>query len=596
MGEIMRAVSAAGRRLWINRLLWALIVAGTAALIVLAVLRIAQQAFSLSVQWDRVALAAAGVAAVGAFAWSIATRPRASASARALDEAAGLRESLSTALSLGEPRDAWSKLVVDEAKARAAGVDVRKAIPIEAPRGWHWPVVAAVGLLLAWLMPGLDLLGSKASKEEEKARQQELIAVKQEVKENREELQKLVAKVSPELAQNLAEPSKPEEPKAGESAKPEQIRAAEMKRLTDLVERLEAVAQGEKGMNLDAKKDLMANLRLPGSSPLDQTFRAMSKGDFSAANKALSELKAKLGDNSLSEADKKKLAEALKNLADQLNKAGDANKELAKALEQAGADPKQAAEFAKQLAANPDLAKAAAEALKNLSPEQREQLAKQLAAKAKAAQQASRMSKSMNQAGECMSSGDMEGASEAMAEMGDQLSDAELSQAEMAALDAALSECRGQMAAMGAGMCEGNGSEAGWGEQQGEWSEGDSNRLGSGNGGSAGRAFGARRGSSPTDFAQTQEKIKTQTGRGPVIGRQYVKGEVVVGESRLEFAEAVEASSKAAAEALSNGEVPPELRGTVKAYFGRLRNLTKPAEQTKPAETKPADSKPAGTP
>ena len=51
-----------------------------------------------------------------------------------------------------------------------------------------------------------------------------------------------------------------------------------------------------------------------------------------------------------------------------------------------------------------------------------------------------------------------------------------------------------------------------------------------------------------------------------------------------EFAEAVEASTKTASEALTAGEVPPELRKTVQSYFGALK---KKADQTKPAD-KPA--------
>jgi cytochrome c556 len=587
MSEITRAVRSAGRRLFIMEILRALVFSAFIALCLMTLLRLVQQTLGLAVAWETVAILAGSIAAAGTLVWSLIARPKDARSARILDERAELRESLSTALSIGTPKEPWAQLVVDSARQKAASVDIRRAIPIEAPSRWHWPLAAALALGIAWTLPQWDLLGKKAKREEEAARQQEVIAVSQTIEENKKKLDEMLAKVAPDLKADQAEGNKPDATEPTPIQKPEQLRAAEIKRLTDLTEKLEAKAGGEKGMQAEALKNIMAQLRHPGDSPMNDLFKSLSKGDFSQANQALSDMKAQLAKNDLSEEEKKKLADAMQKLADQLQKNADASKELAKALEQAGADPQQAAELAKQLAANPDLARKALEAMKNLSPEQKEQLAKQLTAKAKAAKQASKMAQSMSQCSKGLCDGEMGEASDAMSEMGGQLSEMEMSEAEMKAMAQTMDELRKQMLSMcQGGNCngEGEGKGEGWQTQTGQWREGDSNRMGgTGGGGGPGKGQGDRSGSTPTDFAAEQQKLKTKTGKGPIIGKQYVRGEQIVGESSAEFVQVVESSGKVAAEALSNGEVPPELRKTVQSYFGALKKQAEKTGETKPA-------------
>lgn len=587
MSEITRAVRAAGRRLLIMEVLRGLAFSIFVALAAMVALRIVQQTFGLAVEWRAVTILGGSIALAGTLVWSFVARPREAKSAMVLDERAGLRESLSTALSIGTPTEPWAQLVVETARQKAASVKVAEVLPIEAPRRWHWPLAAALALGIAWCLPTWDVLGRKARREEEVARKQEVIAVKQEIQENKKKLDEMIAKVAPELKNETGDPSKPEAPQANSPQKPEQMRAAEMKRLTDLAEKLKAKAGGEKGMQQEALKELMNQLRHPGESALDDVYKSLSKGDFNAAQQALEEMKAKLSKGELSPEDRKKLAEALAKLSEQLDKQSQGEKDLAKALEKAGADPQNAAQMAKDMMSNPEGIKKALEAMKNMTPEQREKLAKELAAKAQACKNASKMSKSMSKCSNAMNNGEMGEASEAMSEMSSQMSEAELSESEMESLEQAMKECESQMAALGKcmGNCEGGDSNE-WQTQTGDWKEGDSNKFGSGGGGGPGKGFGDRSGSSPTDFATERAKINTKTGKGPIIGKQYVKGEQIAGESVAEFAEVVEASEKSASEALSKGEVPPELRKTVQSYFGALKAQTKKAEDKKPEESK----------
>ena len=599
MSEITRAVRAAGRRLFIIEVLRALVLSAFVAISLMVALRLVQQVFGLAVEWRTVLILSGSIAAAGTLVWSLVSRPRELHSARVLDERANLRESLSTALTIGTPKEAWSQLVVDSARQKAATVKVGQAIPIEAPRRWHWPLAAALALGIAWTLPTWDVLGRKAKREEEATRKQEVIAVKQEIQENKKKLDDMLAQVAPELKNEQAAPSKPEELQPASVQKPEQIRSAEMKRLTDLAEKLQAKANGDKGAQLEALKEMMAQLKHPGDSAMNDLYKSMAKGDFSKANEALSELKSKLAKGELSDAEKKKLAEAMQKLADQLQKQSDVSKDLAKALEQAGADPKEASELAKQLAANPDMIKKALEQMKNLSKEQRDKLQKEMESKCKAGQKASKMGKSAKKCAGGMQQGDSAQAGDAMNEMSGEMAEAELSDKELEAMDQALKECEKQLAALGQcnGNCNGEGDSDKWESQEGSWKEGDSNKMSKGGkGGGPGKGQGDRSGSTPTDFAAERQKIKTQTGKGPIISKQYVKGEQITGESYAEFTEAVEASSKTASEALSNGDVPPELRKTVQSYFGALKQKAKAADASAPAPEKPSEKAPEKAP
>lgn len=581
MSEITRVVRAAGRRLFVMEVLRALVLSVFVAVSLMVVLRIVQQVFGLAVEWRAVMILGGSIAAAGTLVWSLVARPRPMQAARVLDERANLRESLSTALSIGAPKEAWSQLVVDSARQKAAAVKVSAAIPIEAPKRWHWPLAAALALGIAWTLPAWDVLGRKSKRQEEETRQKELIAVKQEIQENKKKLDDLLAQVAPELKNEQGAQPRPEEVQPA-ALKPEQLRAAEMKRLTDLAEKLQAKANGEKGMQMEALKQLMSQLKHPGDSPMNDLYKSLAKGDFSKANEALNEMKAKLAAGDMSEADKKKLAEAMQKLAEQLEKQGDVSKDLAKALEQAGADPKEASDLSKQLAANPDMIKKALEAMKNLTPEQREKLQKEMESKCKAGQKAGKMGKAAKKCAGGMQQGDMGEASEGMGDLSDEAKEGELTQEELEKMDQALKACEGQLAGLG-GQCQGEGSNDEWQQQEGDWQEGDSNKQGQGGkGGGPGKGFGSRKGSTPTEFSTEQQKMKVKTGQGPIIGKQYVKGEQVVGESSAEFAQAVEASDKTAQEALSNGEVPPELRKTVQSYFGALKQKAKAAEPAAP--------------
>lgn len=195
-----------------------------------------------------------------------------------------------------------------------------------------------------------------------------------------------------------------------------------------------------------------------------------------------------------------------------------------------------------------------------------------------------------------------------------ELSEAEMLKEDMQNLDAALEEAKDQLAELSKGMSEGQGmlakgegrgkGKGGSGENEGEgngdgeggWKPGESaGKNGRGSGGPGQSQGGVSPEAQASDFEFKKEKANTQTQGGPVIGSRLVYGEAVKGEATAEVSEAVEASTREAAEALETMQIPREYHDAVKHYFGRMQEKVKKdskgAEPTKPKENsqKPAE-------
>ncbi len=579
MNEINRVIRSASWRLWVIDLFRTLAVSLTVGLAGVLIARVVERTFGLSFPWMRPygGIFAAVGAAVGiaAVVWSVVLRKKSAAVALELDERAGLREALSTALCVAKSTDPWSQAVVETARTSAAGVKVREAIPIQAPRFWPAPLGTAGVLAILWFtLPSFDVLGILKKKTEVQQQQQKLVEVKADIKAKDEKLAEMLAKAKVEMKPDDSASKAAD--KGMEPQKPEDIQRAAVKKLTDLADRLNAMKTGEKAEQAQALKDAMRQLKQPGDGPLNDFSRNLAAGKFDKADAALQDLAQKLNDGAMSEAQKQQLKEQMKNLSDQLKKVSESNKDLEKKLAAAGMDPKKAAELAKELAKNPDALKKAIEQMKNLTPEQKEKLKQMAEAASKSSQQSQSMSESMSKMSEGMDkSGMSQEGQEGMQQMGAELGQAEMIAQEMDSLNAALSETQAQLSELGEGM----GGEPGNMEGDphlGDWQEGDSQlSRGNGSGGPGRGNYGGARPENAADFSINKEKAKVATGKGPIIGTRLVQGDQVKGDSLAEFGAAADAAERAAAEAIDNQLVPRELQGSVKSYFGRLTDKGK---------------------
>ncbi len=593
MNQIYSIVSRASWRLTLIHWLRTLAVLATVAIALAIIARLVERVFGLGAHfapvWGEVALWAPIAVLVLATAWSLFRRKSTSAVARELDERAGLREALSTAICFEKSQDAWGRAVVENAQRTAATVQVGRAIPIEAPRYWPVPVGAALAFLVVWIaVPVIDVLGIWAKQTAAEDRIREVTEVKADVQQRTDKVKEMLAKAKIEFVDEQgAEASAEQKPTDND---PEAIRRAAVKKLTEMTDKLEGMKEGEKADQMEALKEAMRQLRQPGPGPLDEFSRSLARGDFNKAQEALQQLQQQLASGDMSPEQREEAKKQAENLAKQLEKIAENKEALAKKLEEAGLDKEKAKELLEKATTDPQALKEALEQTKGLSEEQKQELMQMCKSGMGACQSAENMSEALSKMAQGMTQeGLQQQGAEGMQELSQELSSAEMLESDMENLDAALEEAKQQLAelggqCMGDGECNGNGDQPGKGGQGG-WRQGSSNKRGQGSGG-PGQGSGASPEAEAVDFTVEKNKAKTKTGQGPIIGTRLVYGPQVKGESKAQFSEVVAASSAAAAEAVESQQVPRELHNAVKHYFGTLEGKVKPE---KPAE-KPAES------
>ncbi|MBC6953136.1 MAG: hypothetical protein DWB46_02950 [Leptolyngbya sp.] len=571
-------MAAAGRRLFLVRLLASLTVTLTAALGALLVLRVADKLVLLGLPWLWVFAAAIGSAVVIALVWCV-VRPLGSlAVARVVDESAGLRQTLSTALCVERSDDPWSRAVVESASETARRVVVRDAVPIAGPRTWPAPAVVGLVLVVVWfVMPQFDLRGALAAEREREQEEKAIAEAKADALQSEQKIRELLAKSN--LGDGLGDALGDREAQIDKPQTAEEVRRAAIRKLTSLTERLAAEQSGEKGQKLDALQEMLRQLRTPGRGPMTELSRELAKGNFDKARQMLDELAQKMGDGSMSPEEREQLKAQLENLARQMQQLAEQKTSLEQALRQAGMSGEQA----KEAAANPQALQKALENMQNLSPEQKQQLQQMAEAMSKSGEQCSAMGEAMSRMAQGMGQSGMsqEGMS-GMESLAGQLSELELLSQEMGGVNAAMQEAMAQLNKLGQslGECEwGQCSGTGLAGMTGSWKPGSNMGQSMGSGG-PGQGNGEGPEEEAADFMVNRVKAKVQTTAGPIIGSRLVEGDSVKGEALAEFATAVEVSSQEAAEALQTMQVPREYHGAVKHYFGTLEERVR-AERAK---------------
>ncbi len=575
MTEINRILKQAAWRLFVIDLLSTLAICLSAALVGLIVVRVLHALGVWPIGWVETFVGAGALTVVGALVWSLVRRSNRLGVARALDERADLRESISTALCVQGSQDPWAQAVVETARDRARRVIVKDAIPVTAPRLMPLPLACAAALLIAWFSLPREFTFS-AGADDAKAKQEQITAVKAEIKAKEEAIAEKLKAANVDLGLD-----EPEEAEKAEPTSPEEIQRAAMRRLTRMEDRLSEMLKSDKANTLEAMKEKLEQLRQPGPGPLDELTRALQKGDMAQAKEKLSELAEKLKNQDMSAEQKDQLKDQMEKLAAQMDQLANDRQKLEQALQQAGLSP----EHAKQAAADPEAIKKALENMKHLTEEQKKQLADAAKSLNEACKNCNGLGESLSKMAQGLSEmGLSSEAMEGLEQLAGQLSEMEMIQCEMDALSAAMSECQGQLASLGQGMCEG-GQSGGMGECDGlgEWAAGASDRFGSGTGGPG----KGNRPDSPEEqaapFTRQTEKSPANMGQGPIIAQRLVQGDQIRGEATAEFSAVANIAGQAATEAIDNKLVGLEWHGPLKHYFGRLEARGKsaqPAEQS----------------
>ncbi len=628
MNEITRVLRKAKGRVVLSRALTGLVVLSTAAVVCVIALIVIERSGLAQVRWDQAVIFGPMGILAGTVLWAVIRLPNQQQVARVVDEGADLKESLSTALHVASASDPWSRAVVASASGVAPGVNLKKAVPVRAPRHWPMPFVVAMAAFVLWIvLPSFDILGKKAEAKKLAEDQQRAEAQRKEAEKAKAQVDKIVAKVdalNPEKGEG--DKSKAlEENQALKQKNPEEIRRAAIRTLTSAMEKIDAAKQSASAQSTQTMLEKLKQLRTPGVGPLSELSNALAKGNISEAKDQLDKLAKDLASSKLSEKDKEKLAEQLEKMSKQLANLAKDQSALEKALKDAGIDPaaaKDAQQLAEALKNNSQLSEQQKQALQNLQQalqntnnacQNMSQSMQQMAQACKNPQggeqqgsgqnaQAGQQQGQQGQEGQQGEQGQQQGSgmsqqmAQAMDELSDQLSQMEMAEAEMKSMEATAAEAKQQLQALseGMGQCDSPGmgaADKGGLGGNGAFKDGQSQGDGAGRGGPGISQGGGGMGESAAAESWQKIKAKTEDTGGAPIGTMLIQGEQVKGESRQQFATIAAAAEQEATEALENNVIERQYHDLVKHYFGQL--AAKSNAENKPA---PKPDAKTGTP
>lgn len=629
MSIIEEKIRQAQRRLWLNRWLhafgWSL--AGAYSLWLLGWL--VNRLFSIypfPPIWTLIGAAVAGVAA--SIFWLIMTRDPRLAAAAAFDEAAGLRERLSTSLAIKhDSPDAFEAAVVQDAAQRVATLSPRVFLPVRWPGSLSLSSLILVAAALSLLLPEFDLLNRKSGADQRQAqadvnsRTQAVLARADSTMNRIAEQNKLdidTVQTKPQGSVKMPMRADPEVRRRDALKKLGRMQSAIKDKMGD--EKFEALKETKKRLrNLHQKSDAIAEMSELISTMADSRFDesrkavkqlqeklAKMKSDASAKPEDIRELENSLGNTAkkLQNAAEKSAKEQAEQQTRELQNAGLTRDEAQRVLQELSRrDPEQLLKLAKELGERLKKEGVTEEQMKK----KLEKLQQQMKANEQSKEQSDKLGEKMSEAARRMQAANMDGAEQSLEELGEQLSELEQMEQQLNDLDSQLSEleqleddinneqennqqsqsgecksCNGTghrpdgatcPTCSGSGQCRGGGNQS---------AGKDGSRAGVGTGSSDHTA--------DLDAETVSRKAKTRFSRGGgIVGQRVIRDRQLGGPSTAVVSDAGSADEIEDSNAVERERIPRAYRKGVKRFFDR--------QDEEPAEVTPSDNKkmPAGT-
>ena len=570
MSNMDRQVRRARRRVWVN--IWlqlacrVAVVATLAAVVFYKTMQVIEHPVPL---WLVAGVTGAGVFVVSVV-WSRMRAPSLHQAAVMLDDAAGLRERVSSSLYLSKSSDPFARAVRQDAESSVASLTVSKHLRLRRPRSLPAACAAVVVALAVLLVPVSWLRSAQVTRQHERS-----VLVNQTKARVKSRLASFVkkARTNPALSDLKADLDKLAAMPAEKMTEPRGIRNEALKKIDKLADAVRRQRRAERFDKAKEFRKMMRRLKEPPGPDGDvrKLTRQLAAGDFKSAKETIRRMQEQLA--TLKQDSDKKFAETMKKqldrLARQLEKVADA-KALKKTLAQAGIKKQDVKRMLERLTKQ-DIEKVKKQLEKSGMTQQQIQKTVQQMRKQQGAQQMARkMSKAMRSAAQA--SGDMQ-MGEAMSSLeaaADQLSEMETMEQQKKELESALSDldnlkdqmdqdcpdCHGtgQVNGRRCKRCGGSGMDSGRGMGQG--------KLGKGRGGLA------RSRATDVDFKIERQHVKTTKGR--IIGQFLVDGKQVRGQAGEKIVEVVSAAERDATDAINRDRVPRQYQKALKLYFSRL--------------------------
>lgn len=557
MEEIKRQVSRARRRMITEQFLsvatWSLFAALLISVLAIAIPKIWVVSFAGDTwTWSWLG-GGLGAGFLLACVWTYYVRRSAMEAAVEIDRRFGLKERVSSTLSL-EPRDLESEAgqaLMSDAARRVARVNVGEQFGVK----MNWRTLLPLGPALA---AGLLFLAPDAQKPAAASGSTTAAAARQQVKVAAENAKKALQERQKRAAESglteLNDMMKELERVYDELSKKDVDRKPAMVKLNDLAKTLEK-RRGDLG-DKDALKEQLSKLKDLAPGPADKMAEALKTGDFQNAVKEMQKLKEKLEKGELSEADQKKLAEQLKQVQEKMQKLAEAHEQAKQDLQQQIQEAKQQGDLAKAGKLQQKLDKLNAQ---NKQMENMQQMAQQLA---KAQQQ--------------LQKGDQKAAAQELQKMAQQMQQMEQQLQEMEGLEQMMQEVADAKNSMNCKECGGKGCEKCQGDKSGmsemnDMSMGMSMSQEPGEGLGEGQGRG-RRPEEETATNTIESRVKADPKKGgETVLTGEAEGQNKSGQSHAAAREAVEASLKESQDPLVTTKLPRQERDHTRQYFEKIR-------------------------
>jgi hypothetical protein len=546
METLRKQVARARRRLIMGRFFAALAWCWFAALLVAAVAIGLAKIWPLEVDswlWDAGWIGGSlAVGSIVAAFWTWLRRDDPLSAAMEIDHRFGLKERVSSALSL--PPAEWEtevgQALVSDAVRRVERIDVGSRFTIPLGRRNLLPLAPA---LLAF---GLTFIADKGREPEAGAAIQPL--AKQQIQQSAEALRKKLTEKKKEAAEqglkDAGELFKRIEEAARELSKKDGVdRKQALVKLNDLAKELEA--RREKLGADDKLKQQLNQMKDMKNGPAEKLADALKNGNFEKALKEIDKLKEQLKNDKLDPEKQKQLGEQLDAMRQNLDKMVEKHEQMKKDLER---------QMQQMTAAG-----------KNAEAKKLQQQLEKLQ------QQSSQMNRLKQLAGQCkqcsqaMKSGNAADAQQALDQLGEQLSDLKRQSDELKMLEQTLDQigqCKN-----GCSNCDKDGNCQG---EDGFRDDGSDRLTGNVSGGGKARAEGHRP-EKATDTKFYDSNVKQKMDKGTAVSVGEADGPNIKGRVQDAIKAEVEAAKHDSADPLTGQRLPRSQREHAKEYFDSLR-------------------------
>lgn len=551
MNQIEHKVTKARRRLILGRFGKALSVTLFAALVVATIavavpaLRFIDVDFSV---WTKAWIGGSILAAlIASTVYAVVTAPSVSSVASEVDRRFGLRERLSSSMSLSSKdhdTDFGLALVAD-AEKRADQLAVEEKFPLK-PNKLGWLPLAIVPVLAVVLMLVEPMNQSAASS----TSQIDPIEAKQ-VKTAASQLKKRIEQQKRKAdAQGLKEAKEMYEKMEAQldkiTSKKDMDRKDAMIAMNDLKKQLEE--RREQLGSSEQMRRAMSQMKGLESGPGEKVAKSMEKGEFAKAEQMVKDLAGKMRDGTLSDQDKEKLKQQVNQMAKAMEKAAQEHEKKKQEL-------KEKIEKARKEGRGDDASKA-------------QQELNQMQQKDAQMQKMSKMAEAMGQAAKAMQEGKGGEAADAMENMADQLGEMADEMSELEDLEMSLDQLSDSKNQMRCKNCGGGGCQSCQGS--GQFGFGQGNGQGEGFGMGKGNGAGDRpEEETDTNTYETQVRGEVKKGRAIIAG--FADGPNRKGISREDVKAAIQSTLSEESDPSENQTLPRTEQEHARQYFDSLR-------------------------